>query len=289
MDRNILKTTFLLTLLAALFVGVGAIFGQTGLIIGLILGLLFTGGSYWFSDKIAIKAARGVPVSEAQMPDYYAVVRDLCTRANLPMPRLYVTPDAQPNAFATGRNPKHAAVAVTQGILQICTWDELRGVLAHEMSHVRNRDILIASVAATVAMAITLLARLAAWGGLFFGGGDRRDEGENILEILALVILAPLAATILQLALSRSREYEADRSGARLIGDGEPLARALAKLDTASQQIPMPNVHREMAPMYITSPFGAREQRQSFLAKWFSDHPPTADRIARLRSREWAR
>jgi heat shock protein HtpX len=287
MDRNILKTTVLLTLLAALFVGVGAIFGKTGLIIGLILGLLFTGGSYWFSDKIAIKAARGVPVSEAQMPDYYAVVRDLCTRAHLPMPRLYVTPDAQPNAFATGRNPSHAAVAVTQGILQICTWDEMRGVLAHEMSHVRNRDILIASVAATVAMAITLLARMAAWGGLFFGGGDRRDNGANILEVLALVILAPVAAALLQLALSRSREYEADRSGARLIGDGEPLARALAKLETAGQQIPMPGVHREMAPMYITSPFSGRERSSAF-ANWFSDHPPTADRIARLRSREWA-
>ena len=155
------------------------------------------------------------------MPDYYAVVRDLTTRAGLPMPKLYVTPDMQPNAFATGRNPDHAAVAVTQGILQICTWDELRGVLAHEISHVGNRDILIASVAATIAMAITLLATIARWGALFGGG---RDDGPNIFEILALSILAPLAATLLQLALSRSREYEADRSGARLIGDGEPLA-----------------------------------------------------------------
>jgi heat shock protein HtpX len=288
MDRNTIKTTFLLTLLAALFVGVGAIWGKSGIIIGLIFGLLFTGGSYWFSDKIAIKAARAVPVSEAQMPDYYAVVRDLCTRANLPMPRLYVTPDAQPNAFATGRNPEHAAVAVTQGILQICTWDEMRGVLAHEMSHVGNRDILIASVAATVAMAITLLARIAAWGGLFFSGGSRQNEGENIFEVLALVILAPLAATILQLALSRSREYEADRSGARLIGDGEPLARALAKLDAASRQIPMPGARREMAPLYIQNPLGGRSG-SSFLSNWFSDHPPTAARIARLRSREWAK
>ena len=153
------------------------------------------------------------------------------------MPKLYVTPDAQPNAFATGRNPDHAAVAVTQGILQICTWDELRGVLAHEISHVGNRDILISSVAATIAMAITLLARLAAWGGLFFGGG-RDNQGANIFEVLALVILAPIAATLLQLALSRSREYEADRSGARLIGDGEPLARALAKLEAGGQADP---------------------------------------------------
>ncbi len=286
MSRNTFKTTFLLTLLAALCVGVGAIFGKGGIIIGLVVAVLLTGGSYWFSDRIAIKAARAAPVSEAQMPDYYAVVRDLCTRANLPMPRLYVTPDRQPNAFATGRNPEHAAVAVTQGILEICTWDELRGVLAHEMSHVGNRDILIASVAATVAMAITLLAQFAAWGGaLFMGGRDDRDGG-NILEILALVILAPMAATLLQLALSRSREYEADRSGARLIGDGEPLARALAKLEQASIQIPMPQARREMAPMYIVSPLAGMNVSYKSL---FSDHPPTADRIARLRSMEWAK
>ncbi len=285
MDRNTIKTTFILTLLAALCVGIGSIWGTTGLVIGLVIGLVFTGGSYWFSDSIAIKAARAVPVSEAQMPDYYAVVRDLTTRAGLPMPRLYVTPDAQPNAFATGRNPDHAAVAVTEGILQICTWDELRGVLAHEISHVGNRDILIASVAATIAMAITMLARMAAWGGLFFGG-NRQNEGENIFEILALVILAPIAAMLLQMALSRSREYEADRSGARLIGDGEPLARALAKLDAAGRQIPMPYVRREMAPMYIMNPLAGMNISMKGL---FSDHPPTADRIARLRSREWAK
>jgi heat shock protein HtpX len=286
MDRNTIKTTFLLTLLAALFVGIGALIGgKEGLIIGLAFGLLFTGGSYWFSDSIAIRAARAVPVSEAQMPDYYAVMRDLTTRAGMPMPKLYVTPDAQPNAFATGRNPKHAAVAVTQGILQICTWDEMRGVLAHELSHVGNRDILISSVAATIAMAITLLARMAAWSGLLFGGGGR-DEGENIFELLALLILAPLAATMLQLALSRSREFEADRSGARLIGDGEPLARALAKLEAGARQIPMPNARREMAPMYIVSPLTGMNVAFKNL---FSDHPPTEQRIARLRAREWAR
>jgi heat shock protein HtpX len=284
MSRNTFKTTFLLTLLAALFVGIGALIGgQGGLVVGLIIALLFTGGSYWFSDSIAIRAARAVPVSEEQMPDYYAVVRDLTTRAGLPMPRLYVTPDAQPNAFATGRNPGHAAVAVTQGILQICTWDEMRGVLAHEISHVGNRDILISSVAATVALAITLLTRIAAWGSLFFGG---REDGENILELLALLILAPLAATVLNLALSRSREFEADRSGARLIGDGEPLARALSKLDAASRQIPMPEVRREMAPLYIVSPLAGMNVSFKNL---FSDHPPTDERIRRLRAREWAR
>jgi heat shock protein HtpX len=285
MDRNTIKTTFLLTLIMALFVGIGAIFGRGWLLVGLVVGLLFTGGSYWFSDSIAIRAARGVPVSEAQMPEYYRTVRELTTKAKMPMPRLYVTPDLQPNAFATGRNPDHAAVAVTQGILQVCTWDELRGVLAHEISHVGNRDILISSVAATVAMAITLLSRFAGWIAIF-GGQGGRDDGENIFEILALIILAPMAAMLLQLALSRSREYEADRSGARLIGDGEPLARALAKLDSASRQVPMPGVRREMAPMYIVSPLAGM---QMSFKSWFSDHPPTQDRIARLRSREWAR
>ena len=174
------------------------------------------------------------------MPEYYAVVRDLTQRAQMPMPKLYVTPDMQPNAFATGRNPDHAAVAVTQGILEICTWDELRGVLAHEISHVGNRDILIGSVAATIAMAITFAARLAMFAAIFGGGNDRGgNRGPNVFEHLALIILAPLAATLLQMALSRSREYEADRSGARLIGDGEPLARALAKLEAAAKRIPM--------------------------------------------------
>jgi heat shock protein HtpX len=285
MNRNLFKTAIILAALGGLFIVIGGLIGGTsGLIIGLLIGLGITGASYWFSDKIAIKAARAVPVSEAQMPEYYAIVADLTSRAGMPMPRLYVTPDAQPNAFATGRNPKHAAVAVTEGILQICTWDELRGVLAHEISHVGNRDILISSVAAAIAMAITFVARLAAWGGLFFGG-NRQDDGENILELLAMLILAPLAATLLQLALSRSREFEADRSGAQLIGDGEPLARALAKLDAAARQVPMATVRPEMAPMYIVNPLSGK--RVSF-AKWFSDHPPTEERIARLRSKEWA-
>jgi heat shock protein HtpX len=267
--------------------GSGAFFGTGWLIVGLVVGLVFVGGSYWFSDTVAIKAARAVPVSEAQMPQYYEIVRDLTTRAHMPMPRLYVSPSAQPNAFATGRNPKHAAVAVTQGILQICTWSELRGVLAHEISHVRNRDILTASVAASIAMGITFLARMLAWSGLFFGGlggGRGRSSDDNILGLLAMIILAPLAATLLQLALSRSREYEADRDGARLIGDGEPLASALSKLDYSSQRVPM-QVPREMAGLFIVNPLAGR--RVAF-GNWFSDHPPTDERIARLRSQQWA-
>src|SRR3984885_4403350 len=266
---NNVKTAIMLALLGAICMGIGAFFGEGWLIVGLVVGLVFVGGSYWFSDTVAIKAARAVPVSEAQMPQYYEIVRDLTTRAHMPMPRLYVSPSAQPNAFATGRNPKHAAVAVTQGILQICTWSELRGVLAHEISHVRNRDILTASVAASIAMGITFLARILAWSGLFFGGlggGRGRSADDNILGLLAMVILAPLAATLLQLALSRSREYEADRDGARLIGDGEPLASALAKLEVVSGRIPM-QVPREVAALFIVNPL--RGRRVSF-ASWFS-------------------
>jgi heat shock protein HtpX len=287
MNRNNFKTAVLLALLGGLCLGIGAFWGDQGLIIGLVIGLVFVGGSYWFSDKVAIKAARAVPVSEAQMPQYYDIVRELTTKAHMPMPRLYVSPAAQPNAFATGRNPKHAAVAVTQGILQVCSWSELRGVLAHEISHVKNRDILTSSVAASIAMGITFLARMAMWGGLLFGGmggGNRRNSEENIFGLLAMMILAPLAATMLQLALSRSREYEADRDGARLIGDGEPLASALAKLDAMSRRVPM-RVPKETAALYIVNPLSGR--RVSF-ANWFSDHPPTDQRIARLRSQEWA-
>jgi len=281
MSKNTIKTYVLLAAIGGLLIGIGSIWGANGAIIGLVFGLLLVGGSYWFSDTIAIKAARAVPVDESQMPEYYAIVRDLTQRLGMPMPKLYVTPDAQPNAFATGRGPNHAAVAVTRGILEICTWDELRGVLAHEISHVSNRDILIGSVAAALAMAITFIARMAFWFGGVFGGEGR--DGENIVELLALVILAPIAAGLLQMALSRSREYEADRSGARLIGDGEPLARALTKLETAAKQIPM-NVAPERASMFIINPLTGR---QVAFKNLFTTHPPTADRIARLRSGEW--
>jgi heat shock protein HtpX len=202
----------------------------------------------------------------------------------MPMPKLYVSPEAQPNAYATGRNPHHAAVAVTDGILKVLSWDELRGVLAHEISHVGNRDILISSVAAAVAMMITFLARMAMWGAIFGGGrGDDRDG--NVFGLIAMMILAPIAAAILQMALSRSREYEADRSGAQLIGDGEPLAQALQKIEAYANQIPM-NVDPAHATAYIINPLTGRKAQFSNL---FRSHPPTEDRIARLRSREWAR
>src|SRR5204862_4018104 len=207
--KNNVKTAVLLAAMGALIMGIGSFFGQGGLIIGLIFALVFVGGSYWFSDTIAIKAARARPVTEQEMPEYYAVVRELCQKAGMPMPKLYVSPEMQPNAFATGRNPEHAAVAVTQGILQVLDWDELRGVLAHEISHVRNRDILISSVAAAVAMGITFVASMARFAAIF-GGGRDDDRGGSPIGLLAMSILAPLAAGVMQAALSRTREFEAD-------------------------------------------------------------------------------
>jgi heat shock protein HtpX len=201
----------------------------------------------------------------------------------MPMPTLYVTPDLQPNAFATGRSPDHAAVAVTRGILNILDWDELRGVLAHEISHVGNRDILIGSVAAAVAMGITFAARMVMWGAMFGGGGRDDEGGANPIAMIAMIILAPLAASIIQMALSRSREYEADRTGARLIGDGEPLARALAKLEQGAKAIPM-SINPAQASMFIVNPFTGRRVQ---FANLFSTHPPIDDRIARLRQGEW--
>jgi heat shock protein HtpX len=279
MSTNTIKTYVLLAALGGFLVVVGGMFfGGNGAVIGLLLGLVFTGGSYWFSDKLAIAAARAKPVTEAEMPDYYRIVRDLTQRANMPMPKLYVSPDLQPNAFATGRNPDHAAVAVTQGILQTCNWDELRGVLAHEISHVGNRDILIGSVAAAIATGIVFVTRFA----LFFGGGD--DENRpNPIAAIALMLLAPIAAMLIQMALSRSREFEADRSGARLIGEGESLARALEKLEQGVRAIPM-DVAPAQAQKYIVNPLTGRKVQ---FANMFTTHPPTAERVARLRSGAW--
>jgi heat shock protein HtpX len=283
--NNTLKTYTLLAALGGLLVLIGGgIAGGSGALIGLMIGLVFVGASYWFSDKLAIKAARAVPVTEQQMPQYYAIVRELTQRAGMPMPALYMTPDQQPNAFATGRNPEHAAVAVTRGILDTLDWDELRGVLAHELSHVGNRDILIGSVAAAVAMGITFVARMAMWGAMFGGGGGDRDR-ENPIGLIAMAVLAPVAAMMLQMALSRSREYEADASGARLIGTGEPLARALEKLEASAKRVPM-NIDPAHAQAFIINPLTGRKMQ--FGTLWRT-HPETEDRIRRLRHQEHAR
>jgi heat shock protein HtpX len=289
MSKNTIKTYVLLAGLGGLLVLVGSWFGGSGgAVLGLGLGLVMVGGSYWFSDTLAIKAARAVPVTEQEMPDYYRIVRELTQRAGLPMPKLYVSPEPQPNAFATGRSPDHAAVAVTRGILEILNWDELRGVLAHELSHVGNRDILIGSVAAAIAMGITFLGRMVMWGAMFggMGGGNGRDDrGGNPIGLLVLALLTPLAAGLMQMALSRSREFEADRSGARLIGEGEPLARALEKLEAGARRIPM-DINPAQAQAYIVNPLTGRQVQ---FANLFRSHPPTPDRVARLRSQEWAR
>jgi len=280
MFRNTVKTVVLLALIGALFMFVGSRFGPGGLVIGLALGLVFVGGSYWFSDKLAVRAAGAKPVTEAEAPQLYAIVRDLTSRTGLPMPAIYISPAAQPNAFATGRNPHHAAVAVTQGLMRVVDEDELRGVLAHELSHVANRDILITSVAAAAAMGITFVARMAMWGAIFGGGGGGgRDRNGNMFGALAMMILAPIAAVMLQMSLSRSREYEADHSGAALLGNGEPLARALEKIEAYAKQVPM-DIDPAQATAYIINPLTGRKVNFSNL---FQTHPPTAERVARLR------
>jgi heat shock protein HtpX len=279
MSKNTIKTFVLLAAFGGLFMLIGSFFGKGGLIIGLVLGLAMVGGSYWFSDKLAVASAGAKPVDESQAPELYAIVRDLAQRAGEPMPRVYLSPAAQPNAFATGRNPHHAVVCVTQGLLQVLEPDELRGVLAHEMSHVKNRDILIGSVAAALAMAVTFVARMAMFGALFGGGGGRDGEGGNAFGALLLTILAPVAAFVIQMSISRSREYEADHSGAELLGTGEPLARALEKIEAYAKQVPM-DVPPAQATAYIVNPLTGRKVEFGNL---FMTHPPTADRIARLR------
>jgi heat shock protein HtpX len=278
MNANTFKTGVLLAALGGLLVVLGQLlWGGTGAALGLAIGLVFVGGSYWFSDKLAIAAARAKPVPEQEAPGLYRIVRELTTSAGMPMPRLYVTPDDQPNAFATGRNEHRAVVAVTRGLMEMLPEDELRGVIAHELAHVKNKDILIVSVASAVAMGITFIARMVMWGAMF-GGDD--DEGGNPLGLLALAVLAPIAAILLQMAVSRSREFEADRRGASFVGNGEPLARALKRLHETSRRVPM-NVNPAEASMYIVNPLAGRKVR---FATLFATHPPADERIERLMS-----
>ncbi len=279
MNKNTIKTFALLAGFGGLLMVIGSFFGQAGLLLGLALGLVMVGGSYWFSDKLAVASAHARPIDEAAAPELYAIVRDLAQRADAPMPRVYLSPEPQPNAFATGRNPHHAVVCVTQGLLDLLEVDEVRGVLAHEMSHVKNRDILIGSVAAALAMAVTFVARIAMFGALF-GGGGRDNEGGNAIGALLLVVLAPVAAVVIQMGISRSREYEADHSGAELLGSGESLARALEKIEAYARRVPM-DVAPAQATAYIVNPLTGRQVQ---FANLFRTHPPTADRVARLRA-----
>ena len=275
---NKLKTWVLIAAMGGLFVLVGAwIGGRSGAELALGIGLIFNFSMYWFSDKIAIATTRSKPVTEGEYPQLYRIVRELAADHSMPMPKIFVSEMQQPNAFATGRSPQHASVAVTQGILQILDDRELRGVLAHELSHVTNRDILISSIAAAIGMSITFLARFA----LFFGGGDD-NRGSNGIAVLFAWILAPLAAALIQMAISRSREYQADESGAFLSKDPEALASALRKLEATSKQIPPPrSVSPAEAHMFIVNPMAALRGGGTF-GRLFSTHPPTEERIARL-------
>lgn len=277
---NMLKTTLLLGLLTGLIMWIGQMLGGSqGLIVAFVFAAVMNLGSYWFSDKLvlAMYHARAVDMNEA--PDLYRVVHNLATRAGMPMPKLYIIPTEAANAFATGRSPQHAAVAVTEGILRLMTWDELEGVLAHELSHVRNRDILISSIAATLAGVIMMLASMMRWAAIFGGvSRDERNEGGGIIGLLAMTILAPLAASLIQLAISRSREYQADASGAELLHSGESLAKALEKLEVSAQRLPM-DASPQTAHLFIVNPLSGRS-----LANLFSTHPPLEERIRRLRS-----
>jgi len=274
---NRMKTWVLITALGGLFVVIGGLIGGSqGAMVALVIALGINFALYWFSDKIAIGTTRSKPVSEQEFPAYHRIVGDLAQRTGMPMPRLYVSDMMQPNAFATGRSPQHAAVSVTRGILQILDERELRGVLAHELSHVMNRDILVSSVAAGIGMSITFLARFA----FFFGDDD--DNPLGLIGVLLAWILAPLAAMIIQMAVSRSREYQADESGALLSEDPDALASALRKLEQASKRVPAPaSVSPAEAHMFIVNPFGGRQTARSF-ARLFSTHPPTEERVERL-------
>jgi heat shock protein HtpX len=277
---NVLKTGLLLGVLTALLVLAGqAIAGERGMIIAFVFAAIMNFVSYWFSDKLVLAMYRAQPVDEAQAPRLHAIVRRLATRAQIPMPRIYMIPSDTPNAFATGRNPQHAAVAVTEGITRILDEDELEGVLAHELSHVTNRDVLISTIAATLAGAITYLAHMAQWAAIFGGRSQDDEEGaSNPLVLILFAILAPIAAMLVQFAVSRSREFQADASGARLAGRSYGLAKALEKIEVASRVEPLPATPAT-AHLFIVNPLTG----QSF-ARLFSTHPPTEERIARLRA-----
>ncbi len=285
---NNLKTGVLLIALSGLLVWVGNMLGgHQGATIALGFAVLMNVGAYWFSDRLVLRMYKAKEVTEAESPELFGIVADLAQRAQLPMPKVYVIPSDSPNAFATGRNPQHAAVAATTGILQILTRDELRGVLAHELSHVRNRDTLISCVAATFVGAITWLAQMAQFAAIFGGGRSDDDEGGNPLALIGVAIFAGIAASLLQLAISRSREFEADASAARLLGEGESLASSLAKLELGARALPM-NANPATAHLFIVSPLTGGRGAAGIMAKLMRTHPLTEERIERLRNRSWA-
>jgi heat shock protein HtpX len=275
---NYLKTTILLAVMTGLFLAIGNLLGgHKGMVIAFIAAIVMNFSAYWFSDKMVLNTYGARAVTQEEAPELYEIVRNLTQKANLPMPAIYIMEDDNPNAFATGRNTHHAAVAVTTGILKILNYDELTGVLAHELSHVRHRDILISTIAATLGGAITMIAQIAQWGMLF--GRSEGGEGRGALSSLLMIILAPIAATLIQLAVSRSREYGADEGGAKLSGKPLALASALRKLETVNEQVPLPaaDENPSSAHLFIINPL-----RPDLFQRMFSTHPSTEDRIRRL-------
>ncbi len=279
---NYFKTFLLMLVLTGLLIVAGGVIGgEQGMIIALIFAAIMNLGTYWFSDKVVLSMYHATPVTEAEYPELYSIVRNLAVRGNIPMPKVYIVEEDTPNAFATGRNPQHAAVCVTTGIMRILNANELSGVIGHELTHVKNRDILISSIAATVAGAISLLAWMAEWGAMFGGFGGRSDDREgNIIGIIAMAILAPLIATLIQLAISRQREYAADKGGAMLSGNPLYLASALNKLEAGNEEEPMQanQMTHATAHMFIVNPL-----RGGVFKSLFSTHPATEDRIAKLK------
>ena len=286
MFKNTMKTTVLLAALGGLIVTVAGLLGggsSGAVMIGVVIALVMVGGSYWFSDKLALKSAKAVVITESDAPEFYRMVQSLAQRANMPMPRVAISPAEQPNAFATGRGPNNAVVCATQGLLRSMPADELEGVMAHELMHVRNRDILIGSVAAAVATAISAIAQMAYFAALFGGGRDDEDR-PNPIALLLISMLAPISASLIQMAISRSREFEADRSAAELLGSGQSLARALQRIEQAASRTPM-QVAPPQAQAYIHNPlaeFGQRRTGGVNMSKLFSTHPSTDERIRRL-------
>jgi len=276
---NVFKTGLLLAVLTAMLVLLGgALGGQQGMLLAFMFAVVMNFASYWWCDKIVLAMYRAQPITEAEAPRLYNMVRRLASKAGVPMPRVYLIPTEQPNAFATGRNPEHAVVAVTEGILRILDDEELEGVLAHELAHVTNRDILISTIAATLAGAITYLAHMAQWAAFFGGGRHSDDDGPSPIAMMLMAVVAPLAAMLVQLAVSRSREFQADATGARLAGRTWGLSKALEKLEMAKHAVPM-DANPATAHMFIVNPLSGRT-----LMRLFSTHPPIEERIARLRS-----
>ena len=273
---NTLRTILYLGVLTAMIVTIGGVLGgRTGLVIAFVFAVLTNLASYWFSDKIALAMNRAQPIERSQAPELYDIIERLAQKANIPVPPIYLIPSESPNAFATGRNPQHSAVAVTAGILRILNKSELEGVLAHELGHVKNRDVLITTMAAVLASVVTMIAH---WG-MYFGGyrNNREGGGVNPIFMLLLAILAPIAASLINLAISRAREYEADATGAKMCGHPESLASALAKLEDGSQNMPMRDANPALSPLYIVKP-----NPGSFFVNLFSTHPPIPERIKRL-------